>query len=214
MIEMKLTLAVSTLLIALLAWVKNKDPFSPVKIYLSYSVFFYLGIYIDEVRWETLACYMALLISIGICLVFESPNSTSRRVILFPRHHRLRVTIWLLSVPGILIKGYLIYDAGGLFEYASNLAFRVRDWAGMGHLTVWFNILPALSLIYFCSIISDKKKNWRSVFGYGVHFIIFLAIGLLTGSRSYVAFTFLGMVMMYSYIVKPVLGTIFNKSTY
>lgn len=204
MIEIKLALATATLIIAAFAWIKNKDIFSPVKIYLSYTVFFYLGIYTDEVRWETLVCYAALLISVGICLIFEPRYTASRKNIYFPNHFRLRMTIWLLSVPGVLIKIYLIYDAGGISEYASSLVFRVRDWAGLGHLTIWFNMLPALSLVYFCSIIVDVKKSWKSIFGYGIHFVVFLMIGMLTGSRSYVAITFLGMIMMYSYLVRSV----------
>lgn len=193
-----------TILIGVLAWKRNRDPFSPVKIYLAYSVFFYLGIYIDSVRWETFLCYAALIFSIGLCLAFEPQLTERSQSVEYPKLPRLYRLIWLFSIPGILVKIYFIYEAGGLFDYVANLAFRVRDWAGRGHFVIWFNILPALSLIYFCGIIADRNRSWRSITAYGAHFIIFLVVGLITGSRSYIAITLLGMVVMYSYLVKPV----------
>ena len=204
MIAFKIFLIVLTVIIFIFAWVKNKDIFSPVKIYLAYSVFFYLGIYTVKVQWLTLICYFTLLLSIALCLNFEPSTSGRIPSVKFPKYGQLQKLIWLLSVPGILVKIFFIYRAGGIDAYLYSLAFRVKDWAGQGYLVVWFYVLPALNLIYFCALITNKNRKWRTIVGYLIHFSIFLTVGLLTGSRSYVAITLLGMVMMYSYLVKPV----------
>jgi oligosaccharide repeat unit polymerase len=192
-----------TLAIVFVAWLNNKDIFSPLKIYIAYSTFFYVGIYTNEVLWETLLCYVGLILSVGACLLFEPRIGRVKIYVECPDRVRLYRSIWLISLPGILVKMYFIYEAGGLFEYLFSLAFRVQEWAGKGHLVVWFYMLPALNLLYFCAIISDERRKTKDVVLYALHFIIFLAIGLITGSRSYVAITLLGMLVMYSYLLKP-----------
>lgn len=202
----KILLLCSTLSITLLAWRRNHDPFSPIKIYLIYSVFFYLGIYTQKVHWATIVVYFLLLLTIGICIAFEprSDNTDRSEPVRTLNATKLYKIIWLLSVPGILVKLYFIYEAGGVLAYIFNLSFRVKDWAGKGHLVIWFYILPVLNLSYFCVVITDSEKKWRTRVLFACHFLIFLAIGLLTGSRSYIAIALLGMVVVYSFLTKRV----------
>ncbi len=193
-----------TVLICAVSWWKNKDPFSPVKIYLVYSIFFYSGIYFSEVRVETIACYFFLLISIFISLFVEPECNDFRTHTLGINSLTLYRSVWILSIPGVFVKLLFIYEAGGIVDYINNLAFRVQEWSGRGHLVMWFYMLPTLNLVYFCALITDSKRNFRRIVFYVAHFIVFFSVGLITGSRSFIALTLLGMIFTYSYLVRRV----------
>ncbi|QLG87004.1 hypothetical protein HQ393_01410 [Chitinibacter bivalviorum] len=201
----KLFIAILSFAIVLCSWSSNKDLFSPVKIYMLYSVFFYSGIYVNEVQWQTLFCYLLTILSVAVCLYFEpkfNVESLSSSHVL--NCNKVYGFIWFLTIPGIVAKCYLIYLSGGLAEYISSLVFRVRDWAGLGPVTLLFGIVPALNLLYFNFIFMDTHRTKTKVFLYGVHFCVFLSIGLLTGSRSFIATIIFGQVLSYNYIVRPV----------
>jgi oligosaccharide repeat unit polymerase len=200
----KIFILMMTIAIFAISYVRNKDLLSPVKIYVAYSFFFYVGFYSNAVLWETFYCYAALIASIGVSLFFEPSVKSVSKPINFLRRNNFYYKIWAFTIPGIAVKLYLIVEAGGIFEYLSSLVFRVRDWAGQGHLLIWFYIIPVINLVYFSEVIYSKNKSFSIIFGYVCHFCVFLLIGLMTGSRSYIAITILGMLFVYSYIVKPV----------
>jgi hypothetical protein len=203
MTEGKVLFAVAIVLLAVVSLTKNRDYFSPVKFYLLYSTFFYVGIFTSDVRWETLLVYVTLILSIMLAQCLESDKDPSfARKFMVPRS--VYVSIWLMTIPGVIVKLAFISESGGIFEYLISLAFRVEEWRGRGYLVVWFHLIPVLNLIYFSYLLVDAEKSAVKKVAYVLHFVIFIAIGLLTGSRSYIAIPIVGMVVSYSYLMKKV----------
>ncbi|MEZ7911449.1 MAG: hypothetical protein QMB55_06450 [Propionivibrio sp.] len=203
MLEAKLLLTMVVVVLAIASFLKNRDFFSPVKFYLLYSVFFYFGIFVDDVLEITLAVYVFLIGCIAIALVLE-PRATSFGVV--GRNHRWwkYSAIWALSLPGIVTKVTFVVIAGGFIEYVNSLAYRVVDWQGKGYIVIWFYIIPALNLVYFCYLITDSGRSRLKMILYCFHFLLFVAIGVLTASRSYIAMTLVGMIVCYSYLSRRV----------
>jgi hypothetical protein len=202
MMVIKYVLLFELLFLALIAIKRNSDLFSAVKIYLVVTMFFNLAIFFRDIKVETLICFATLVQFIAVCVFFEKkicPVNISAS-----NYNRIYKLVWLASVPGISVMIYFIYDAGGLAEYISALYTRVSEWRGRGYLTVLFNMIPTLNLIYFASIIANKKRKPVDIVFFIVFFNIFVTIGLLTASRSYIAVTLLGMILVWSYIIKPI----------
>lgn len=202
MLLIKYTLIFELIFIGLIALKKNPDIFSPVKIYLIVTTFFNLAIFFREIQLETLICFLILIQFIAICVCIEkriSPMDIEKS-----NYNKIYRLVWLASIPGISVMLYFIYDAGGLLEYIYALNMRVSEWRGKGFLTVLFNMIPTLSLIYFASIIANQRRKPLDIAVFIVFFIIFVTIGLLTASRSYIEVTLLGMVLVWSYIINPI----------
>lgn len=202
MLYLKILILVETLLIFGLAWFRNPDLFSPVKFYLVFSIFFYLAIYFQDVRGETLFCYLVLIQSIAVCAFLE--KRVERKVIVVCKKDAeiINWIVWLLTIPPVVAMLYYVSDAGGVSEYFGVLGRRVETWKGQGAITVLLNTLPVLNLIYFGSVVSTRKTNRKQIILYGLHFIIFVTIGLLTASRSYVGISILGMCVVWAYLVR------------
>lgn len=202
MLYLKLFILTETLLIFGLSWVRNSDPFSPVKFYLVFSIFFYSAIYFQDVRLETLLCYFVLIQAIAVCVFLE--KRLIRQVIFVGEKDAASINrmVWLLTVPPVVAMLYYVYDAGGFSQYLGVLARRVEAWKGQGAMTVLLNTLPVLNLVYFGSVVSTRKTNRKQLVLYGLHFMIFVTIGLLTASRSYIGISVLGMCVVWAYLVR------------
>lgn len=196
----KIFIFIETLAIICIAVKSNPDIFSPVKFYLIFSIFFYLNIYFQDVSIETIGCYFLIIQAIGLCALLEK-KLLSSIIVDNDSNKVIGKIIWILSLPPLFIIGYYIYDAGGFFEYLGILALRVQVWSGHGPLTMIINWLPTLNLVYFGSFLLNKKKSFFDILTYGLHFILFLIIGLLTASRSYIGISILGMAVVWAYLI-------------
>ena len=203
MLEIKLLILLEIVAIALLSLRRNSDLFSPTKIYLLFSTFFYSAIFINDVLIETLICYFFLIQMIAICLFIEKKCNKSAIVLTNINFNRLYKIIWIGSLPGIATMIYFLFEAGGLQQYLLSLALRVETWKGQGYFVVFMNTIATLNLMYFACIIKDNNNNLSKKIFYSLHFILFLFVGLLTASRSYVAVSLLGMCVMWTYLVRP-----------
>lgn len=196
---LKIFIFLETVLIILIAMKKNHDIFAPVKFYLLFSIFFYINIYFKDVEIETLICYFIVIQIIGICALLENKlpwkiNINQGSSLFYER------VLWILTLPPLIIMYYYINDAGGVLEYLGILALRVQVWSGQGPLTMVINWMPTLNLVYFSYFILNKDKSFLKKLRYGLHFGLFVIIGLLTASRSYVGISILGMVVVWAYI--------------
>lgn len=202
MLYFKLFILFETAMIVWLAWARNPDPFSPAKFYLLFSIFFYLEIYFQDVRIETLVCYFALIQAIAICVFLE--KRFVRQVVLVSRRDAGLIIgfVWLLSIPPVVAMLYFVYEAGGVLAYFGVLATRVDAWKGRGAMIVLINTLPALNLVYFGSVVALKRVSFTQIFLYILHFIVFVMVGLLTASRSYIGISILGMCVVWAYLVR------------
>lgn len=202
MIYLKAALFFEIIAIAGFSLARNPDPFSPSKFYLLFSVFFSLAIYFQEVRMETLLCYFVLIQLVGICVFMERTGGTSKAAISDTKFRDLLITIWILTIPPLLVILFNIYEAGGILSYLGSLYRRVEMWRGRGIMTMLLNFLPALNLLYFGAVLAARKTNsFARIALYSVHFLLFLTVGLMSGSRSYIGVSILGMCLVWGYSV-------------
>lgn len=202
----KLCLVVMVFLGLFVSYRRNNDLFSPIKIYIYYSVFFYLSLFYSEVSFLTLIVYTFLLLSIFILIPFERPFLEANGPGLRQARQSIwsYIVLWALTFPGLIVKVWFVHEAGGLSSYLDSLAFRVLNWKGQGHYIILLGMIPALSLMYFTLIIRDSDAGRLRWGGFILHFIVFIAIGLLMGSRSFIAIPLLGYLLAYSYFKRKV----------
>jgi hypothetical protein len=202
MVFFKACLLLEILFLFWAAFVRNKDLFSPAKVYLVFSTFFFAAVFATEVMWETFACYFLLIQSIALCLVLEQRRGAGAVMPQeFDRAFFYKV-IWCASVPAVATMAYFVYEAGGILQHLLSLALRVESWRGKGYLLVMLNTMPTLCLLYFAVLVSDRQRTRKALLLFALYFLVFFCVGLLTASRSYIATPILGMCMVWSYLVR------------
>jgi len=107
------------------------------------------------------------------------------------RHVKIIVAIWVLSLISILNQIAIIIEMGGILNYIGNIAFRVEYFKGRGDVIILNNLISIMNVLYFSLLLSSKsvsKKHWLM---FMLHFIVFVGIALLSGSRSFLLMTIL-----------------------
>ena len=182
---------------------KNKDLFSPSKWYFLSIIYFFKNIFLEEYSLNIYFIYL-LLISLGfVFVILESKvtkvsdglNFKKRKLINQKKIFRFLV---VLSIIPIVTQFYFILSYGNIFDYVNELAWRVRDWQGQGHLQALIKILPLINLIYLILIFSCKvEKKWRFI--YIIHLVIVVFFGILSGSRGSSLYVLLNVLILYNY---------------
>ena len=193
-----LILTISTVF---LSFSRNLDVFSPVKIYLVFNIFFYLDVYISEYSVYVCVVYLFQCLIIFFFVYFEKePKSNMTTSIDFPV--RIVNVIWLLSFVSIFNQVYIIIELGGVVNYIGNIAFRVEYFKGKGYIIVLNNLIAIMNVMYFTVIIASKKLTFKQRILFCIHFICFVCVALLSGSRSFLLMTVLVEILIFHYISK------------
>lgn len=180
-------LLLGTIFVALLS---NGDPFSPAKFFLASYALFCLGAW-GQPRDVAVWLLLLLVLLVGVfTVVFESRTLRAEEtwpswVLPFESVAGKRTVqlLWLLTLPPLLAQLAAIQMYGGLSGYINVLGNRVIEFRGMGWLTTLTSMLLVLNLLYFAiGLLERHSRLWWSA--YGVHLLIVIAIGLLSGSRS------------------------------
>lgn len=193
-----------TVFSVLVSLYNNSDVFSPVKLYVFFNVFFYLDIYINEYSLNVIFTYLLQCMLLFIISFFEKnvkfPQKNCIGVNVLDR--RCVIFIWTLSLASILNQIVAIIELGGVLNYIANIAYRVEYFKGKGYIIVLNNLIAIMNVLYLALLISSKdvtKKQWG---GFIFHFLIFISIALLSGSRSFLLMTILVQVLLFHYIKK------------
>lgn len=191
---------------------KNKDLFSPVKIYSFFSLFFYLDIFLSEYIYKVELIYLLQNFLILI-ISFIEPKNKNFQIKKVSTNINLKKTIlliWVLSLIPIGSQLYIIKELGGISEAINNIANRVLYFRGRGYLLVLNSFFIILHLLYFSTFLTALKSQYTPLTKirisalYLFHFTLFICIGLLSGSRSFIIMTLLIMLIIYNYIYKAV----------
>ena len=181
----------------------NSDPFSPIKIYVAFNTFFYADVFFGEHNLLVRLIYLTQCALVLICsfvepkaekLVWKKIDSQ------LVQTKKIIFLVWMLSIFPIATQLLIIGELGGVASAISNVAYRVKYFEGRGAILIINSSFIVLNLIHFCAVIIDRSK--RSLTLYIFHVSILIAIGLLSGSRSFVAMTFLAAVVIYNYVVR------------
>ncbi|SGY94178.1 O-antigen polymerase [Moritella viscosa] len=197
------TIALITVASIVISYCRNKDLFSPVKIFVFFNVFYYLDIYINSYDFIVIITYgcqcLILLIMALIEPVLSDEKIYTKKVHL---NRKVILSIWGLSVISIINQIVVIIELGGVVNYIGNLAFRVEYFKGRGYIIILNNLISIMNVLYFALLLNSKnasKKNW--LFFY-FHFLFFVGIALLSGSRSFLLMTILVEIIVFNYVSK------------
>lgn len=193
----------------------NLDLMSPAKFFLISFLMFYVGGLFDNLPTEVWMLVMQVLLVGAVAVLFEALQPRRRNLTRIhspapaidrrglAHERRLFVWLWIFSTPAILSQLYMVQAFGGIEGYINSLAMRVIEWQGMGWAkTVIATLMPA-NLVYFAvGLIRPRTKRWWAL--YGVHFLLLLLLGLMSGSRSSILNVFALQLFCYHYVKRPV----------
>jgi hypothetical protein len=202
-----MSIAVCSLFVIAFLWgmVSNPDLFSPAKFFLFSFLVFHLGVFSADYSYELWMLILLVLLVGATTVLFEAWSPLPRE----PRHRlnlcqrpdpkHFLVWIWLLSLPSIAAEGYLLWKFGGLQAYVNLLGNRVMEFRGAGWALTLSAAIVTFNLAYFAvGLTRARSRLWWSA--YGVHLVLALAVGLLSGSRSAFLNTFAMQLFCYHYI--------------
>ncbi|EIY4754479.1 oligosaccharide repeat unit polymerase [Vibrio cholerae] len=186
------------------SFLRNKDIFSPIKLYSVFNVFFYLDVFINKYDILVVISYTIICLTILILSFFESENVHFKmnKSIKFHISKRIVISIWFFSIISIINQLIIIIELGGLVNYIGNIAYRVEYFKGKGYVIILNNLIATMNVIYFSMMLVSSnlsKKSWVIFF---IHFFIFVFIALLSGSRSFLLMTILVEIIIYHYLKK------------
>ena len=197
-----ITCALCSLAGVSISYSKNSDPFSPIKIFTFFNVFFYFDIYLNTYS-ETVSVIYLIQCLIILVLAFFEPrlmisNSQSTPI----KQRKAATIIWALTSVPVFNQIELINELGGLTQTISNIAYRVKYFEGKGYILVLNSFMIVLNLLLLQ--VTLKAKQFKYTATYGIHFSILVSIGLLSGSRSFIAMTALAACIIYNYQEKRI----------
>ncbi|MFM5427134.1 O-antigen polymerase [Aeromonas veronii] len=192
---------ISTIIISFL---KNRDIFSPIKIYSAFNIFFYLDIFESKYELLIVVSYITQCLVIFILAFFEGDNVNLKvnKNNKLKISNRIIISIWFFSIISILNQLIVIIELGGLINYIGNIAFRVEYFRGRGYVIVLNNLIATMNVIYFSVLLVSAKVDKNSWILFTLHFLFFVFIALLSGSRSFLLMTILVEIIIYHYLKK------------
>lgn len=188
----------------LISFKKNKDLFSPSKIFLITFLIFYLHSFLFKQSFAISSLIILVLLTNSICILKEKNYifHVKPNIINIIDLNKIIFGIWFLSVPSIFSFLYLVKISGGLDQFMAGYGNRLLDWKGHGIAVILMSWVYVLNLLYFSIILLSRS---RKIFWYYIcHFILSSVFGLASGSRSTILFLFLNQLIIFHYLKKPV----------
>ena len=206
-----MSILVSSLLVltGALAFLTNRDMFSPGKFYLVSFAMFYAGALASPGDYE-LWMLMLLVLLIGVATVCLEAGAARRipRAAQPPdgspsRARNVAFWIWLASLPAIASQVYLVHLFNGLEGYINEIGNRVIETRGLGWAKTLIATILILNLMYFgIGLTRRRSKFWWAL--WGLHLIVVLVMGALSGSRGSILTVFPLQLFLYHYLRRPV----------
>lgn len=192
-----------------------RDIFSPDKLMLVALGVFFGGIFFDDYSLEISVVYALLLAAAMTVIVAFAPilrSAQSKPVARAPNRERGRNGMplvsygffWLVSLPALAAQVGMIEHFGGIVGYVNILALSVVEFQGLGWLTSIIKTFSIIDLIYFSYLVTRRKRTVSVTVIYVIHFLIFVVLALLTGSRGSLLVNFVLMALVYHHSVRRI----------
>lgn len=189
------------------AFLTNRDMFSPGKFYLISFALFYAGALAVPDQYE-LWLLMLLVLLIGVATVcleagvgppIHFAAQRSRSMPAPSAERNVAFWIWVASIPAVAAQIYIVQHFDGLEGYINMIGNRVIETRGLGWAKTLTATIVVLNLMYFAiGITRRRRKFWW--LGWGMHLLIVLAIGALSGSRGSILTVFPLQLFLYHYL--------------
>jgi hypothetical protein len=192
-----------------LAFLTNRDMFSPGKFYLISFMMFYAGALASPDEYELwLLMLLVLLIGVAtVCLEAGAALQIPREAQLPQRsssgERNVAFWIWVASLPAIAAQVYIVHHFDGLEGYINIIGDRVIEMRGLGWAKTLTATIVILDLMYFgIGLTRRRSKSWWML--WGLHLLVVLGMGALSGSRGSILTVFPLLLFSYHYLRKPV----------
>lgn len=193
--------------LVILSIFSSRDIFSPAKIYISILfVFFGEVLFYQSASLEfnlvilivyTFALLLIILEFLGLKVDLKSDKYLPIKKTSIVRR------LWLLTIVPLVAQYILIAEMGGLSGYLISITERVYAWKGYGIYLMLIRLISVISYFYFAQLIISKP-DFKGKLLFAFHFCIFVALALLSGSRSMLLWNIVYMVILHHYLVKRV----------
>jgi oligosaccharide repeat unit polymerase len=111
--------------------------------------------------------------------------------------------IWVASLPAIAAQVYIVHLFNGLEGYLNMIGNRVIEMRGLGWVKTLTATIVLLNLMYFgIGLTRRRSKFWWAL--WGVHLLVVLVMGALSGSRGSILTVFPLQLFLYHYLRRPV----------
>lgn len=194
-----------------IAVTSNSDTFSPAKFFVAFYLLFHVGAYFDPPSQQALMLAALPLVLAVVFVFYEAtrvqylPSAASlvRKPLPDRGSYVVPLAIWVLSLPSLFAQMVMIDEFGGVSGYIASINTRVVDWSGLGWARVLIGMLSAVNVAFFAIGVSRRRSTvWWAL--YGAHFVMVLALGLLSGSRSGALNVVALLIFALHYIRRPV----------
>lgn len=206
---MILIVVILFMLTSMLAIVSNEDIFSPSKLFLFLFLSFYVGAVFSDINDWTATLVLVVLFVGLMAVMFEADRlqryqKRARPIVEWkPSRTDHTVFLWTVSLPSLFAQLYMIDYFGGIEGYVNSVSLRVSEWAGLGWARSLIALLTPINLVYFALGLAQRRSA-RWWMPYAVHFMILLAIAVMSGSRSSLLNIFAMQIIIFHYLWKPV----------
>jgi oligosaccharide repeat unit polymerase len=206
-----MSILVSSLLVltGAFAFLTNRDMFSPGKFYLISFAMFYAGALLSPDDYE-LWLLMLLVLVIGVATVCleagaarRIPRAAQRRDCSVSTERNVALWIWFASLPAIAAQVYIVHFFNGLEGYINMIGNRVIETRGLGWAKTLTATILILNLMYFGIGLTRRRSTfWWAL--WGLHLLVVLVMGALSGSRGSILTVFPLQLFLYHYLRRPV----------
>ncbi|WP_278182906.1 O-antigen polymerase [Vibrio misgurnus] len=193
------------LTLSFLSLISTKDVFSPGKIYLAVIFVFFGDAIFSNATNISFQLIISILLIFGFLIICAEKfgfkiqlnkfNAAPREVL--PKSFVYK--LWLLTLVPVVAQILFVYQMGGITGYFISIGERVYAWKGYGLYLLLIRLISIISYCYFfyMMIHSSNRKN-KLLFT--LHFMIFISLALLSGSRSMLLWNLVYMVILYHYM--------------
>ena len=192
-----------------------RDIFSPDKLMFAALGLFFGGIFFEDYSLGISVVYALLLVASMTVIVAFAPILRSTQSKLIARAPNREPGgngmpffgygfFWLVSLPALAAQVVLIEHFGGIVGYVNILVLRVKELEGLGWLTSIIRTFSIIDLIYFSYLVTRRKLTVSVIVSYVIHFLIFVLLALLTGSRGSLLVNLVLMAMVYHHSVRRI----------
>ncbi|WP_345853972.1 O-antigen polymerase [Shewanella algae] len=197
--------------LGLMSLLINRDVFSPSKFYVFYLFVYFSDIYFNKQYNEVYFVYIYYVLLGYIITLFEAiylSETKNTRIVksdCLSNESVVLFFIWVITLIPVVTQVYLIYSFGGIISYLNSIHLRVVEWQGMGPFLALKRFMPILNIIFLYLGLKfhiRNKRVWWILFA--IHFILLVAMGLLSGSRGATLFGFVYFLVLINFFHRKI----------
>ncbi|WP_335911635.1 O-antigen polymerase [Shewanella indica] len=193
------------LILSVLSLLSTKDVFSPAKIYLAVIFVFFGDSIFSNSKDVSFELVISIIFIFGFLLIiaeklgFKIKNNKFKSESFETLPKAIVYKLWFLTLIPVVAQILFIYQMGGITGYFISIGERVYAWKGFGVYLLLIRLISIISYCYFYYMMIHVSNRKNKIF-FLLHFLIFISLALLSGSRSMLLWNLVYMVILFHYM--------------